>query len=464
LRRSFTIVFLLLAACGRPVPGLPEIQTAGFQPLVRTEVDKALAAAKAAPRDAGLTGRLGMLLHAHQQLAAAEACYLRAEALDSANFAWPYYLAHVQAELSRREQALASYRRALAIQPYAPAQLNLGRMLLEAGKPAEAEPLIQKALAADSQSAAAWYELGRTAAARNRPADAIPAFEKALAAFPNYGAAHYALAQALRQSGRAGETDEHLKAYARHKLEAPLIPDRYMAQLGALTLNATAFIRRSAEAEAEGKLDEAIQLNLRAVELDNRIAQAHVNLISLYGRTHKAAEAEEHYRKAVAIDANFADAHYNYGVLLLSQERLNEAGAMFTRALAINPQHIDALHNLGFLRMTERRLGDAAALFEKALAINPNHRESHFNLARVLIARNQYPQAVAHLERTLHPVDERTAGYLYALGAAYANTGRGAEALDRMRQARDMAQQRRLSGLLPTIERDLAALEKRLAR
>lgn len=457
-------ICLLLAACSTTVPGLPQIDSANFQPLIRAEVEKALTAARANPRDPAASGRLGMVLHAHQQLAAARACYQRAEALDPANFAWPYYLAHVQIELSQREQAMETYRRALRLDPYPQAQLNLGRLLLEAGKPSEAEPLIQKALAGDSLSAAAWYELGRARAAQNRSSDAIPAFEKALAAFPNYGAAHYALALALRQSGRPDGATAHLKSYELHKLEVPPTEDRYMAELGALTVNATSFIRRSAELEAQGKLDEAIALNLRAVELDSRIAQAHVNLISLYGRTNRAAEAEEHYRKAAAIDPAFADAHYNYGVLLLSGNRVNEARAMFARALEANPQHVDAHHNLGFILMTERRLNEAAAHFEKALSINPSHRESHFNLARVLIARNDYPPAVAHLEKTLQPVDQRTPGYLYALGAAYANSGRAPEALNHLRQARQMALDSRQTGLLRQIERDLAALEKRMAR
>ena len=62
-------VSLLLCACSRrpDLPALPELRIETFQPSVRSEVEEAWASVKASPLDTAANGRLGMVLHAHEQ-------------------------------------------------------------------------------------------------------------------------------------------------------------------------------------------------------------------------------------------------------------------------------------------------------------------------------------------------------------------------------------------------------------
>jgi tetratricopeptide (TPR) repeat protein len=71
------------------------------------------------------------------------------------------------AELDRLEEAVAAYRRALALDPrLADARFNLAQSLVEAGRPDEAVLHWQAYLAADGESGWADYARERLAAGR----------------------------------------------------------------------------------------------------------------------------------------------------------------------------------------------------------------------------------------------------------------------------------------------------------
>jgi cytochrome c-type biogenesis protein CcmH/NrfG len=77
---------LLLSGCARPLPELPRLELARFQPEVRKAIEQEAGEAEANPRDAYRVLRLGMVLHAHDQFQAAAKCYSRAWALDPKRF------------------------------------------------------------------------------------------------------------------------------------------------------------------------------------------------------------------------------------------------------------------------------------------------------------------------------------------------------------------------------------------
>src|SRR5689334_19782801 len=79
---------LILTVCwicsctGPKAPPLPSVDLSAFQPGVREVIEDALSKAQAHPDDADAVGRLGMVLHAHDQFAAAVKSYQRACSLD----------------------------------------------------------------------------------------------------------------------------------------------------------------------------------------------------------------------------------------------------------------------------------------------------------------------------------------------------------------------------------------------
>ena len=105
--------------------------------------------------------------------------------------------------LGRYEDAVASYRKALVIDPgSAAAHSNLGNALKALGRSEDAVASYRKALAIDPGSAAAHNNLGNALTELGQPRDAVASYREALAVRPDFAEAHNNLGSALRKLGR----------------------------------------------------------------------------------------------------------------------------------------------------------------------------------------------------------------------------------------------------------------------
>jgi tetratricopeptide (TPR) repeat protein len=443
---AIAAMLLLLAGCrsSQPLPALPDVSTGSFLPEIRKGVEAALADARTHPRDAAANGRLGMILQAHRQLAGARACYLRASMLDPKNFEWEYYLGLV----SDGAEAVEPLRAALRLRNYLPARLKLADALLASGDSAGARDVVR-----GIEHPAALFDYGRAA---NDPAY----YEKALALFPQYGAAIFALAQHYQRTGRVADAQRLMAEYPRYQTTAPPVDDPLLEAVRSLNRGPDRLLGEAASLESEGKLSAAVDLQLQALQLDPKLTQAHINLISLYGRLSEAGKAEQHYREAIALNPNAHEAYYNFGVLCYESHRRAEARAAFEKALAIDPGYAEAHNNLGALFEEEGNLAGAAVHFRKAIQTRPSFALAHFHLGRIYVNQNRYPDAIAEFQRAVEGASVESAPtYLYALGAAQARSGSPESARKNLATAREKAQSLGQSALAASIDRDLARLK-----
>ena len=110
--------------------------------------------------------------------------------------------------------AIAAYRRAIASEPgLADAHLNLGRLLHELGKTAEAEQCYREALAARPGDATAAFNLGVALQDLGRLREAAAAYEAALAIDRTLADSHYNLAGIHEQLGEPEAAFRHLRTY-----------------------------------------------------------------------------------------------------------------------------------------------------------------------------------------------------------------------------------------------------------
>jgi protein O-GlcNAc transferase len=464
------VILLLVFALARPVDArlqstrtdLPQLEMGNFLPAIRQQLERAYAGAQAHPTDPEANGTLGMILDAYEQYDAAAICYQRAQRLDSRSFRWLFYLGWVQAAQGRHDQAAMTLGNALRIQPgYVPAQLKLAESLFAIGRWDESRDIYQAVRTAHPESAEARYGLGRVSAMQGDMLAAATSYLEALELFPEYSAAHYALALVYRKLGDDARYQPHFRLYEQHKTSNPPLDDPLRSAVARLNMGSVAHIRRGADLERAGRIAEAITEQQQALLVDPNSVQAHINLISLYGRLDQYEAAAEHYRAALALDRTQADLHYNYGMLLLKQHKPGDAEMAFRAALDINPFYAEALTHLGSLYEQQGRLDDAFQQFEQAVENRPNHRLAHFHMGRIRANQEKYGEAIQHFLKTLTPEDENTPRYLYALAATYARAGDIAEALKYGRIARVQAAARHQAELLASIDKDLQALEKR---
>jgi tetratricopeptide (TPR) repeat protein len=443
---------LLLALPPLPLDALPAV--------ARARVAEAYRTAEAEPARADASGSVAMLLHAYDQFDVAEAWYRHAAKLDAAAFDWPYLLGVVQAERGRNEEAARSLREAVSKRPSdLPARLRLAEVLLTKGDADASAALYEEILRDRPEAPQAHYGLGRVEAARGRPAPAAERFRRATELFPGYGAAYYALGLAYRDLGRADDARAALQAYETHQMEAPPLEDPVLERVRQLKTGALTSLAEGVRLGKAGDLEGARREHEAALQADPSLAQAHANLISIYGRLGRWDQAEKHYRAAVALSPGLTEAHYDYGVVLVQQRRTREAAEAFERALAINPHYSAAHNNLGNILEAEGRTPEAESHYRAAIANDSTYRLARFNLGRVLVGQRRYAEAIAEMEKTLEPEDAETPRYLYALAAAWVRAGDREKGLRYGNEAQQKAAALGQTELAAAIARDLRGLE-----
>lgn len=136
--------------------------------------------------------------------------------------------------------------------------------------------------------------------------------------------------------------------------------------------------RLGSEAAQRGRLDEAIALLRRAVELAPLDAAAHHNLGSAYRDRGERGAALAEYREAARLAPELAEAHYGIGLMRLEERAYEEALASLSSAARLKPRLAEARFQAGNAHMG---LGDwQAALgeFKAAIAARPDYAEARW--------------------------------------------------------------------------------------
>ena len=451
---------IALAALEPELPPLPVIALETFPPDARTAIEAALVEARRNPRDAGATGALGITLHAWEQWEAAHLAYQRAQVLAPTTADWHYLDGLILQRLKRPAEAAAAFQQALNVMPaLLSARARMAEALFDAGD-LDASSRAYEALVTEP-AAAPVGELGlaRIAARQGRHADAVTHFERAIVLFPQFGEAYYGLAQSLRALDRRDEARAALEQHRAYGTRWPAITDPLSARVSSVRDDSRAHLLRGLRLAEAGDVAGAIEAHEAALARNPSLAQAHANLISLYGRVGQSAKAEQHYKAVLALGYNVDEAHYNYGVLLGSQQRWSEAAAAYRLALAANPLHAQARNNLGQLLEGDRKLDEALDQYRQAVAANPQFRLARYNLGRMLLAARRFDDAIAEFEQLREPRDAEAPRYWYGLAVAQVQAGRRDEGLALAREARRLAEAFGQHELTAAIDRDIASLK-----
>lgn len=114
------------------------------------------------------------------------------------------------------EAAIVAYGKAVAAAPQRlDARINLGRLLHEVGRHAEAERVYRDAIACGGRDPLLFYNLGVLLGDQQRAREAIEAYEAALRADPAMADGHYNVALLYQKGGRPKEALRHMSQYRR---------------------------------------------------------------------------------------------------------------------------------------------------------------------------------------------------------------------------------------------------------
>jgi Flp pilus assembly protein TadD len=128
---------------------------------------------------------------------------------------------------------------------------------------------------------------------------------------------------------------------------------------------------------------------------------------------------------------------FDKGLQALSADKLKDAEKYVGEAMQLAPGHPDVLYLQGVLDLKRRRWVDAQGTLEKATQIDPNHARAFAALGMALSNQGKYDAAIPPLERSLQL--DAAGGWEthWALGKAYYQNERYAEALKMSQQAQE---------------------------
>jgi superkiller protein 3 len=171
---------------------------------------------------------------------------------------------------------------------------------------------------------------------------------------------------------------------------------------------------------------------VRAIALDGKLAEAHLNLALLlldqepaaaiaplskvielkpeqawprqllgtaYERTGKLPEAIEQYRAASRLDAKNSEARMDLGRALLNLDRAGEAETSFREALLLEPKSAAAQLGLAHSLLAQNKAAAAAPALTAYLELAPEDDVARLRLVSLLIGLKKYEPALAALDR-----------------------------------------------------------------
>ena len=278
---------------------------------------------------------------------AAEGLLRRALDKDPNHYQAWFDLGFVLNGLKRTGEAVAAYRKSVALKPDVfESNLNLGLMLARTNNP-EAEEYLRAATKLkptahlEESQARAWLSLGHLLENR-KPEEALEAYKKAAAFNP-------------------ADPEPHLSA-------------------GLLLERQKDF--STAEAEYQ-----------QVLKLDPNSSEAALGLTNLYMKSGRFSEAEPGLRRLAAERPDDAGVHLLLGRVLAGQGKNDDAISEIQTALKLSPSDAEAQRDLVDLFVRSAKFSDAEKLYSALLAAHPNDAELHQLRGEVLLKMRSFPDA-----------------------------------------------------------------------
>ena len=180
---------------------------------------------------------------------------------------------------------------------------------------------------------------------------------------------------------------------------------------------------------------------LRAVELDDTLALAHVRLAdALCFNDWDWAGAEREYLRALELDPDSAEALCRYGLFLWAKLRNAEALIQMRKSLEIDPFSLDTNWLLGWVYLSLGQLVEVEELARKMLAVDPGLWTGYHIRAAAQSAKGLSDEAILDFERiaAIETGPATLAGRCWN----YARAGRTAEARQTLERLEHMAETR----------------------
>ncbi|XP_006781217.1 protein O-mannosyl-transferase TMTC2-like [Neolamprologus brichardi] len=309
---------------------------------------------------------------------------------------------------------------------------NLGNVLKNQGKMAEAEKAYRNALHYRGNMADMLYNLGLLLQENERFSEALRYYKLAIGSRPTLASAYLNIGIILMNQG-------HLEEAKRTFLTCADISDENLKDPHAHKNSVTSCLYNLGKLlHEQGQQEEALSIFKEAVQKMPRQFAPH-SLFNMMGeaymRLNRLEEAGHWYRESLRVKPDHIPAHLTYGKLLSIIGQKTEAERYYLRAIQLDPTKGNCYMHYGQFLLEQSRLGEAAEMAERAAELDNFEFDVVFSAAHMLRQANlneaaerqykraaslrpDYPAALMNLGAILHlngKLTEAEANYLRAL-------------------------------------------------
>lgn len=360
----------------------------------------------------------------------------------------------------------------------AAAYTTLGIAYTSAGQPGRAEETLNELLDRDPKNYAGNVAMGDAQMQLERPDNAIRYYTVALGNDLPFADLYGKIGVAYR---KLGKTDDSIKSFKKALDLMPRFPEAHLELANTLS--------------AAGDVQGAISHYRDAIAQEPKYAVAYYNLGLELIKVKQFEEAEKAFRSAIEQQPQYGDAMINLAILLAKQHRLDEAKDILGKAREISTVKCRSLYLLGVVNAQAGKIDKTVQLYEQALTCQPFDPSPVTELAAYYLTQDKPSEAlrVLRLGAQKAPdnigiltaladllstssddsvrdgseavlVAQKAAGatkrksprVLRVLATALAETGKFDNALEVARQARAMAEARRMRKVAQQLQRDIS--------
>jgi Flp pilus assembly protein TadD len=362
-------------------------------------------------------------------------------------------LAAILLQLGRPEDAIPELEKALALKPGEPAtEENLAmayegsaQALAAKGKLPEAEARMRKAILTEKLTetqagpgvhpdpieakpdaalqAQFQDELGSVLAQEKRWDEAESSFREALTLLPAGSKELTALGPHLHLGIVLLEKKQLDAALVEFKAAAEIAPENALAQF-----------QLGRGLAAAGNDEAAVEHFEAALKVNPTLPEGALELAMARQRLGQQAESIPLFEQAVAAEPNNAEALTNLGLALTETGKAAQGVPYLQRALAEAPKDPVAHEDLGVAELQQAHFDEAIAEFEKAEGLDAANPQLHYDLGLAYKFKDRMGDAERELKRAAE-LDPTLPDPPHTLGILYMQMGRLAEAATELRRA-----------------------------
>jgi eukaryotic-like serine/threonine-protein kinase len=173
----------------------------------------------------------------------------------------------------------------------------------------------------------------------------------------------------------------------------------------------------------------------KALQLDDRLAQAHTSLAAIRFWLLEGGDGsvESEFQKAIALDPGYAEGIHWYALYLAAVGRKEESIREIKLAREIDPKSLIINTNVGFVYYLAGEYNRAEEAAKNAVQMDPSFITAHICLGQIYAEKKQYREAIDEF-RTALALSPGDAEPLVYLTYTYAISGEKEEAQESLRE------------------------------